>query len=138
MRPHTNEKTDWANKNWTPGTITHPFQEDSSSCGVFVMPMAKQVLEEFPKIPNIINITPSTEMMTHYRKSVAKEILLASVSRQEYCCVCGKSEKDQTEEQSTWVFTMPFLAVYYLWFHVRCLNINVPPEEQAWICDLCW
>ncbi|KAF4114297.1 hypothetical protein G5714_004520 [Onychostoma macrolepis] len=78
MRPHTDKETDWANKNWTPGTITHPFQEDSSSCGVFVMLMAKQVVEEFPKIPNIINITPSTEMMSHYRKSVAKEILMAS------------------------------------------------------------
>ncbi|KAF4114335.1 hypothetical protein G5714_004558 [Onychostoma macrolepis] len=42
--------------------------------------MAKQVVEEFPKIPDIINITPSTEMMSHYRKSVTKEILLASDS----------------------------------------------------------
>ncbi len=104
--------------------------------------MAKQVVEEFPEIPAIINITPSTEMMSQYRKSLAKEILLASgikhfeqtvyfhvrhreindnpiyiiiiaVSRQEYCCMCGKSEKDQTEEQCTWVFTMPFLSVYY-------------------------
>ncbi len=80
--------------------------------------MAKQVVEEFPEIPAIINITPSTEMMSQYRKSLAKEILLASgikhfeqtvyfhvrnreindnpiyiiiiaVSRQEYCCMCG-------------------------------------------------
>ncbi len=81
-------------------------------------------------------------MMSQYSKSLAKEILLASginhfeqtvyfhvrhreindnpiyiiiiaVSRQEYCCMCGISEKDQTEEQCTWVFTMPFLAFYY-------------------------
>lgn len=78
MTPHTDEKTDWANKNWQPGTITHPFQEDSFNCGVFVMLMAKQVVEEFPEIPAIINITPSTEMMSQYRKSLAKEILLAS------------------------------------------------------------
>ena len=41
-------------------------------------------------------------------------ILITAVSKQVYCSVCGKSEKGQTEEQSTWVFTMPFLPVDYI------------------------
>ncbi|XP_016120484.1 uncharacterized protein [Sinocyclocheilus grahami] len=124
---------DWVKKKWRPGKIKHSFQEDSFSCGVFVMLMAKQVVEEFPKIPDRINITPSKEMMCHYRKNLAKDILLASVSREEYCSVCGKLEKGQTEEQIIWIQCESCKR----WFHVPCLNINVPPEEQAWTCDLC-
>ncbi|KAK9962635.1 hypothetical protein ABG768_007992 [Culter alburnus] len=92
------------------------------------MLMAKQVVEEFPKIPDIINITPSKEMMCHYRENVAKDILLASgikyfertadfhvrdiqinynpvyiqiiaVSTEEYCSVCGRKEIPPKEEQ---------------------------------------
>ncbi|XP_051998418.1 ribonuclease H2 subunit B-like isoform X2 [Xyrauchen texanus] len=124
---------------WKPGTIHHSFQEDAFSCGVFVMQMAKQVVEHFPNIPESINIIPSKEEMCHIRKNVAKTILQASVSRDEYCSVCGqkdtkkkKGQKDQTEELCTWVQC----ELCQRWFHVQCLEINLPPKEEPWICGI--
>ncbi|KAF4118129.1 hypothetical protein G5714_000180 [Onychostoma macrolepis] len=49
-------REDLVSTKWKPGTIQHSFQEDGSSCGVFVMLMAKPVVEGFPKIPDSINI----------------------------------------------------------------------------------
>ncbi|CAM4575269.1 unnamed protein product [Leuciscus chuanchicus] len=79
-RGNQHGRKDWVDTVWKPGTIAHSFQEDAFSCGVFVMQMAKQVVEHFPKIPESINITPSKEGMCHIRKTVAKTILQASGS----------------------------------------------------------
>ncbi|KAK7168523.1 hypothetical protein R3I93_004744 [Phoxinus phoxinus] len=78
MRGNQYGRKDWVDTVWKPGTINHSFQEDGSNCGVFVMLMAKQVVEDFPKIPESINITPSKEEMCHIRKNMAKVILQAS------------------------------------------------------------
>ncbi|XP_067222164.1 uncharacterized protein [Chanodichthys erythropterus] len=102
-------------------------------------------------------------MMCHYRENVAKDILLASVSTEEYCSVCGRKEIPLKEEQYSkcehkeihhkddqcskcgyrqrepvevlcnWIQC----AICLRWYHVQCLNIKVPPEQQSWTCDLC-
>ncbi|XP_048017998.1 uncharacterized protein LOC125249699 [Megalobrama amblycephala] len=163
MRRNLHGREHWVDKKWKPATIQHSFQEEGCSCAVFVMLMAKQVVEEFPKIPDIINITPSKEMMCHYRENVAKDILLASVSTGEYCSVCGQKEIPPKEEQCSkcehkeshhkddqcskcgyrqrdpvevlcnWIQC----AICLRWYHVQCLNIKVPPEQQSWMCNLC-
>ncbi|KAK2917160.1 hypothetical protein Q8A67_001534 [Cirrhinus molitorella] len=78
MRRNQYAREDWINIKWKPSTIPHTFQEDCVSCGVFVMQMAKQVVENFPNIPDCISITPSEEWMRHSRRQMANEILLAS------------------------------------------------------------
>jgi len=47
--------------------------------------MAKQVVQQFPEIPESINITPSEEEMRHTRKNVAKTILQASGIGKLFC-----------------------------------------------------
>ncbi|KAG1959341.1 hypothetical protein F2P79_007101 [Pimephales promelas] len=139
MRGNLYGRKDWVDTVWKPGTINHSFQEDGFNCAVFVMQMAKQVLEHFPKIPESIDITPNREEMCHTRKNVAKVILQASVSSEEYCSVCGQKDtktngkKDQKEELCTWVQC----ELCQRWFHVQCLKTNLPPEEEPWVCGLC-
>nr|XP_021323170.1 zinc finger protein DPF3-like [Danio rerio] len=96
------------------------------------MLMAKQVVEQFPKIPENIDITPSKEMMCEYRKNLAEVILLASVSTAECCSVCGK-HNDQSQDECIWIQC----KVCQRWFHLYCLRMILPPEEQPWICELC-
>ncbi|CAM4608791.1 unnamed protein product [Leuciscus chuanchicus] len=108
MRGNQYGRKDWVDTMWKPGTIHHSFREDGFSCGVFVMLMAKHMVGHFPNIPESISITASEEEMCHTRKHVAKLILQASVSREEYCSVCGQTDtktngkKEQTEELCTW------------------------------------
>ncbi|XP_073783766.1 uncharacterized protein isoform X3 [Danio rerio] len=132
MRRQNYGRQDLVDIKWKPSTIEHSFQEDDSSCGVFIMLMAKQVVEQFPKIPENIDITPSKEMMCEYRKNLAEEILLASVSTAEYCSVCGK-HNDQSQDECIWIQC----KVCQRWFHLYCLRMILPPEEQPWICELC-
>ncbi|RXN37548.1 putative protein wu:fc27b11 [Labeo rohita] len=78
MRRNRDSIEDWVDTKWQPGTIDHSFQEDGDSCGVFVMQMARQVVENFPKIPENIHIDPSKDWMWNCRRNMAKDILQAS------------------------------------------------------------
>ncbi|KAF4114077.1 hypothetical protein G5714_004300 [Onychostoma macrolepis] len=98
MRRNRDSIEDWVDTKWQPGTIDHTFQDDGYSCGVFVMQMARQVVENFPKIPESIDIDPSKDWMWNCRRNMAKDILLASVSREEYCSVCGQKPKLNKDE----------------------------------------
>ncbi|MEQ2208178.1 hypothetical protein XENOCAPTIV_028677 [Xenoophorus captivus] len=71
-------KEDWVNIKWQPGTITHTYQKDSTSCGVFVMEMAKMTVMEFPNIPNNFHIGSSKRCIGNLRQDMAEEILKES------------------------------------------------------------
>ncbi|KAG9269385.1 hypothetical protein AMEX_G16420 [Astyanax mexicanus] len=71
-------RQDWINTKWKAGRITHSVQTDSSSCGVFVMQMARETIECLPDIPDSFNIDPATKNIARLRCQMAEEILLAS------------------------------------------------------------
>ncbi|XP_034740316.1 uncharacterized protein wu:fc27b11 [Etheostoma cragini] len=77
MRRNRLGKDDWVNIKWKPGKITHTFQEDATSCGVFVMQMAKMTVMEFPKMPQCFHIYTSEEGLKNQRRIMAGEILTA-------------------------------------------------------------
>ncbi|KAF1375645.1 hypothetical protein PFLUV_G00222340 [Perca fluviatilis] len=89
MRRNRLGKEDWVNIKWKPGKITHTFQEDVTSCGVFVMQMAKMTVMEFPKMSQSFQIDSSKESLKNQRRLMAEEILMASVSKDEFCSFCG-------------------------------------------------
>ncbi|CAL8257020.1 unnamed protein product [Arctogadus glacialis] len=52
MRQNLYGKQVWGSLKWKAATIPHPVQQDSTSCGVFVMQMAKEAIQSFPAIPS--------------------------------------------------------------------------------------
>ncbi|XP_048018300.1 uncharacterized protein LOC125250038 isoform X1 [Megalobrama amblycephala] len=78
MRQILYGKTDWVDVAWTHGVLKHTIQKDSYSCGVYVMQMAKEVVESFPETPSKIRIPSSQHILSELRKEIAVTILEAS------------------------------------------------------------
>ncbi|MEQ2241419.1 hypothetical protein ILYODFUR_025064 [Ilyodon furcidens] len=78
MRWNRLGKADRVNNKWQPGTITHTFQKDGTSCGVFVMEMAKMTVMEFPNIPKNVHVESSKRCIKKLRQDMAEEILKGS------------------------------------------------------------
>ncbi|XP_067221925.1 uncharacterized protein [Chanodichthys erythropterus] len=78
MRQILYGKTDWVDVAWTHGVLKHTIQKDSCSCGVYVMQMAKEVVESFPETPSKIRIPSSQHILSELRKEMAVTILEAS------------------------------------------------------------
>ncbi|KAK2861029.1 hypothetical protein Q7C36_005195 [Tachysurus vachellii] len=87
--------------------------------------MATQVVEDFPKIPESIDIK---DWMWNCRRNMEKDILPASVLREEYCSICG--QKSKPKKDKIWIQC----ELCQRWFHVNCLNIVVPSKDQSWLC----
>ncbi|KAF0026092.1 hypothetical protein F2P81_020829 [Scophthalmus maximus] len=79
-------------KKWQPGTISHTFQKDGTSCGIFVMQMAKMTVMGFPNMPQIFHIDPKKKSLQKLRRDIAEEILKGSVSSDEFCSFCGNKD----------------------------------------------
>ncbi|XP_063325536.1 uncharacterized protein LOC134624480 isoform X2 [Pelmatolapia mariae] len=77
MRRTCYNKTDWVNVRLRGGVLTHPFQQDGSSCGVMVIMMAKEVMEAFPNKPEMTFLTTKRKM-AQARRTFAQTILEAS------------------------------------------------------------
>ncbi|KAF4110742.1 hypothetical protein G5714_007773 [Onychostoma macrolepis] len=72
--------------------MQHPVQQDTYSCGVMVMMMAKAVMEAFPKLPNM-EFGTTEEEMAEERTAMALELLEASVfDAENNCSMCAKEE----------------------------------------------
>ncbi|MEQ2311240.1 hypothetical protein AMECASPLE_017825 [Ameca splendens] len=74
------------------GTITHTFQKDGTSCGVFVMEMAKMTVMEFPNIPKNFHVESSKRCIKTLRQDMAEEILKGSDSRYMFCSFYGNGD----------------------------------------------
>ncbi|KAG9260553.1 hypothetical protein AMEX_G256 [Astyanax mexicanus] len=133
MRHNQHGREDWVNIQWKPATIQHTFQRDGVSCGVFVMQMAKSVVEEFPRIPQIVKINPTKKQMCQYRGQMALDILRGSVLRDEYCSVCGLRDLPQSKKTCVWIQCERCQR----WFHLECLKIAIPAKDVQWFCVLC-
>ncbi|XP_039643104.1 uncharacterized protein LOC120550572 [Perca fluviatilis] len=134
MRRNRLGKEDWVNIKWKPGKITHTFQEDVTSCGVFVMQMAKMTVMEFPKMPQSFQIDSSKESLKNQRRLMAEEILMASVSKDEFCSFCGN--KNLPAGDDVWIQCGNCTR----WFHTQCLGMTaaqIPNKNTPWDCVLC-
>ncbi|XP_072563653.1 uncharacterized protein [Paramormyrops kingsleyae] len=69
---------DWVDIKWKPSTIEHTKQTDSSSCGVFVMKMAAEMVTSFPDLPDEIIVPPSKPNIRELRLQMAKFLLSSS------------------------------------------------------------
>ncbi|KAF3835760.1 hypothetical protein F7725_028318, partial [Dissostichus mawsoni] len=102
MRRNRLGKEDWVNIKWQPGKITHTFQKDATSCGAFVMQMAKMTVKEFPKIPQTFHINSSKQSLQNLRRDMAEEILKGSVSKDDFCSFCGIEDLPTTAVDAVW------------------------------------
>ncbi|KAF3832183.1 hypothetical protein F7725_025848, partial [Dissostichus mawsoni] len=84
MRRNRLGKEDWVNIKWQPGKITHTFQKEATSCGAFVMQMAKMTVTELQKIPRTFHINSSKQSLQNLRRDMAEEILRGSGISQKY------------------------------------------------------
>ncbi|KAI4790433.1 hypothetical protein KUCAC02_034627, partial [Chaenocephalus aceratus] len=98
MRRNRLGKEDWVSIKWQPGKIIHTFQKDATSCGAFVMQMAKMTVKEFPKIPKTFHI----KSLQHLRRDMAEEILRGSVSKDDFCSFCGIEDLPTTAVDAVW------------------------------------
>ncbi|XP_078024990.1 uncharacterized protein LOC144463675 [Epinephelus lanceolatus] len=103
MRRNRLGKEDWVNIKWQPGKITHTFQKDDTSCGIFVMQMAKMTVTQFPNIPKRFHINTSKKSLQNLRRDMAEEILKGSVSKDEFCSFCGNEDLPKTAVDAVWV-----------------------------------
>ncbi|KAI9543213.1 hypothetical protein NQZ68_011524 [Dissostichus eleginoides] len=102
MRRNRLGKEDWVNIKWQPGKITHTFQKDATSCGAFVMQMAKMTVKEFPKIPQTFHINSSKQSLQNLQRDMAEEILKGSVSKDDFCSFCGIEDLPTTAVDAVW------------------------------------
>ncbi|KAK1887097.1 Ubiquitin-like-specific protease 1, partial [Dissostichus eleginoides] len=89
MRQNLYGKQVWGSLKWKAATIPHTVQQDTTSCGVFVMQMAKEAIQSFPAIPSF-NMKNSPRDMCRLREEMAEELL--STSEKDYCSMCGLKE----------------------------------------------
>ncbi|KAF3844279.1 hypothetical protein F7725_013620, partial [Dissostichus mawsoni] len=77
MRQNLYGKQVWGSLKWKAATIPHTVQQDTTSCGVFVMQMAKEAIQSFPAIPSC-NMKNSPRDMCRLREEMAEELLSTS------------------------------------------------------------
>ncbi|XP_035999447.1 sentrin-specific protease 2-like [Fundulus heteroclitus] len=108
---------------WTCGTVQHPVQTDSTSCGVFVLKFAEKLLRReemfFQTNPTAIN---------ELRREIAVKLLLRTDNLSDICCYCGEEEH---ENDFNWIQC----DVCLRWFHQLCMQN--PPPEKAFVCPAC-
>ncbi|XP_034566483.1 uncharacterized protein LOC117831745 [Notolabrus celidotus] len=136
MRRNRFGKEDWVNIKWQPGQITHTFQKDVTSCGVFVMQMAKMTVMGFPNIPQTFHIDSAKKRLQVLRREMAEEILKGSVSKDDFCSLCGSEDLPKNVANAVWIQCETCTR----WFHTHCLGITasqIPSTDTPWYCELC-
>ncbi|XP_042185995.1 uncharacterized protein wu:fc27b11 [Oncorhynchus tshawytscha] len=87
MRRSCHGKDDWVDIKWKGGEITPIMQQDTFSCTVFVMQMAKEAQQNFSNIPSQTDIETSQKHMEQLRKEMAEDILKMSEFNKAALCV---------------------------------------------------
>ncbi|MEQ2245868.1 hypothetical protein ILYODFUR_032327 [Ilyodon furcidens] len=77
MRKASLNRTDWLDVKLTGGVVSHPVQQDGSSCGVVVIKMATAVMEAFPDKPKMTFSTTKSDIVKD-QVSFALQILESS------------------------------------------------------------
>ncbi|XP_059905080.1 uncharacterized protein LOC132455264 [Gadus macrocephalus] len=138
-RFNLNGQKDWLTLAWKPATISHTTQRDGTSCGVFVMEMARQTIHSFPAIPEELNIDSQCKNIARLREDMAEEMLLAAESKMDFCCQCGMKVPSAFEIQTKDILWIE-CGKCNRWFHASCLGMtaaSVPEKDTAWYCEIC-
>ncbi|XP_042569217.1 lysine-specific demethylase 5A-like [Cyprinus carpio] len=118
--------------------MTHPVQQDGSSCGVIVVLMARGIMNAFPAVP-VLQFGTSRKEMGNERKIMALQILKASVfDEAENCAMCSlKKTAGSVHRFINWIQC----DTCERWYHEECLGMAKEDLEQArankWNCILC-
>nr|XP_023696131.1 uncharacterized protein LOC111858515 [Paramormyrops kingsleyae] len=75
---------DWVDIKWKPSTIEHTKQTDGSSCGVFVMKMAAEMVTSFPDLPDEIIVPPSKPNIRELRLQMAQFLLSSTGNEKQH------------------------------------------------------
>ncbi|XP_036817981.1 uncharacterized protein wu:fc27b11 isoform X2 [Oncorhynchus mykiss] len=104
MRRSCHGKDDWVDRKCRRGEITHNMQQDTFSCGVFVMQMAKEVAQNFPNIHSQIDKEPSQKHMEQLRKEMAEDILkMSEFNKANNCFMCATDKEPGCGPKTDWV-----------------------------------
>ncbi|XP_056441469.1 uncharacterized protein LOC130378898 [Gadus chalcogrammus] len=140
MRQNIQGRQHWSSIKWTARTIKHNEQKDSTSCGVFVMQMARKVAESFPQIPASMTINPTSSSIRKLRAEMAETMLSSSEPRDEYCSICGLKDVPKTATTEAVVIDWTQCETCKRWFHDICITLNKsnsPETDLPWHCLLC-
>ncbi|XP_049579029.2 uncharacterized protein [Syngnathus scovelli] len=74
---------------WTCGTVPHPRQQDSTSCGVFALKFAEHLLSN-----EEIYFSVKAHNINRYRLQIATTLLLETDDLSDLCFVCGEATYD--------------------------------------------
>ncbi|XP_057179452.1 uncharacterized protein LOC130547506 [Triplophysa rosa] len=92
IRRECHGKTEWLNIKWKGGVLTHPTQQDASSCGIIVTMIARAVMKAFPAVP-VISFGTSKKEMAIEREVMGAQILESSVfDEANNCAMCAMAK----------------------------------------------
>ncbi|XP_039675363.1 uncharacterized protein LOC120570843 [Perca fluviatilis] len=137
MRRNRLGKQEWTDIKWMPGAIQHSTQKDGSSCGVFVMQMARHIIEDFPQVPDKISIKGTYSAVQAYRIEMACKILDASEPLNQFCSYCGMTKLGKFKEEPEWMGCDECVR----WYHRKCTKMSQKEYqmciEKHWKCEYC-
>ncbi|KAK7162873.1 hypothetical protein R3I93_007041 [Phoxinus phoxinus] len=108
---------------WTCDTVPHPKQTDITSCGVFALKFAEEVLKN-----DTVDFPAMKEAIIKHRLQIAVTLLLETDDLTDICHFCG-SEGPETD--LSWIQC----DICLRWFHHMC--VQGPPTEEAFLCTAC-
>ncbi|XP_060889321.1 uncharacterized protein LOC132961604 isoform X2 [Labrus mixtus] len=138
MRAICYGRDDWGAVRWKGSTMHHPFQRDSSSCGVIVTKMAKALMEAFPALP-VMSFGTSKKEMAFERTKLALSLLSGSVfDMDDHCAMCSTSKPPGSGPPTT---DWKQCDTCERWYHEQCLAMDEEKLQNArlndWDCALC-
>ncbi|XP_065908265.1 uncharacterized protein [Dysidea avara] len=107
----------WLQKfTWEVTSIPHSFQEDNSSCGVYVMKFAQQYLDGS-------SLSLDANSVSDTRIEMAKMILSNSDDISEYCRTCSSKAR----KKCIWIGCDNCSS----WYHLDCVNRKIKSKLEA-------
>ncbi|XP_058624302.1 sentrin-specific protease 2 [Onychostoma macrolepis] len=108
---------------WSCKKVPHPKQPDGTSCGVFALKFAEQLLKK-----EEVDFSATKEAIIQHRLQIAVTLLLETDDLTDICHFCGEKE---SETDFSWIQC----DICLRWFHHMC--IRGPPTEEPFLCAAC-
>ncbi|XP_066502605.1 sentrin-specific protease 1-like isoform X3 [Hoplias malabaricus] len=112
---------------WTCETVLHPVQQDGTSCGVFALKFADQVLAAKP-----LTFPSDTSSINALRWDMAVTLLRESDDISNLCHVCGETA---TNDKSAAEKLRIACDRCGRWFHTSC--VDNPALDKEYMCTAC-
>ncbi|XP_076833337.1 uncharacterized protein LOC143478249 isoform X1 [Brachyhypopomus gauderio] len=112
---------------WRCETLPHPLQQDGTSCGVFALKFAEQVLAAKPMM-----FAAECSSVDVLRWEMATTLLRESDDISSLCHFCGEMEAhDDLTAETLWIACDRCGR----WFHTTC--VKNPPLDNDYVCTAC-